>query len=74
MKRTRKILYSVLIFMTIITLFLPVAVSVDNRVEELEAQIRKEEGGMTRSVDKLPRVNVKVTMAAKDARPDVDGD
>ena len=60
MKSRIKIIYSVLIILSIVCMFLPVAEFRDNRAAAQVEVIRKEEAGMDRAVEKLGRENDKV--------------
>ena len=64
MKNQKKILYSILIFLSIVCMFLPIAESVDNRAAAMDATIRNEEASVGRAADKLTRENDKVQKAA----------
>jgi len=60
MKMNRRIVYSVLIILSLVCLFLPIASFEDNTIASLTADIVKEEGAVTRAADKLVRENDKV--------------
>ena len=60
MKQNRRIVYSILILLSLVCLFLPIATFEDNTLLSLAADIAKEEGAVTRASDKLVRENNKV--------------
>ena len=60
MKKNRRIIYSVLIILSLVCLFLPIATFEDNTMISLMEDIVKEEGSVTRAADKLVRENNKV--------------
>ena len=60
MKVNRRIVYTVLIVLSLLCMFLPIASFEDNTMVSLLADITKEEGSVTRAADKLVRENDKV--------------
>ena len=60
MKLNRRIIYSILLVLTLVCMFLPLASFEDNKMDALLADIAKEEGSVTRAADKLVRENDKV--------------
>ena len=60
MKKNRKIIYSILIILSLVFMFLPIATFEDNTIVALLDDIAKEEGAVTRAADKLVRENDKV--------------
>lgn len=60
MKLNRCIIYSILLVLTLVCMFLPLASFEDNKLDALMADIAKEEGSVTRAADKLVRENDKV--------------
>ena len=60
MKLNRRIIYSILLVLTLVCMFLPLASFEDNKMDALLADITKEEGSVTRAADKLVRENDKV--------------
>ncbi len=60
MKQNRRIIYSILILISLVCMFLPIASFEDNTMVSLLADITKEEGAVTRASDKLIRENDKV--------------
>ena len=60
MKMNRRIVYTVLIVLALVCMFLPIASFEDNTMVSLLADITKEEGAVTRAADKLVRENDKV--------------
>ena len=60
MKLNRRIIYSILLVLTLVCMFLPLASFEDNKLDALLADIAKEEGSVTRAADKLVRENDKV--------------
>ena len=60
MKMNRRIVYTVLIVLALVCMFLPIASFEDNTMVSLLADITKEEGSVTRAADKLVRENDKV--------------
>ena len=60
MKQNRKIIYSILIILSLVCMFLPIATFEDNTIFSLIETIAKEEGSVTRAADKLVRENDKV--------------
>ena len=60
MKMNRRIVYTVLIVLSLLCMFLPIASFEDNTMVSLLADITKEEGSVTRAADKLVRENEKV--------------
>ena len=60
MKLNRRIIYSILLVLTLVCMFLPLASFEDNKMDALMADIAKEEGSVTRAADKLVRENDKV--------------
>ena len=60
MKKHIRIIYSVLLIVSIVCMFLPIATFHDNTIASLNADIVKEEGSVTRAADKLVRENDKV--------------
>ena len=60
MKKNRRIIYSVLIILSLVCMFLPLATFEDNTLASVMENIVKEEGAVTRAADKLVRENNKV--------------
>ena len=60
MKLNRKIIYSILIILSLLCMFLPLATFEDNTLVSVLENIVKEEGAVTRAADKLVRENNKV--------------
>ena len=60
MKKNRRIIYSILIILSLVCMFLPMATFEDNSMLSLLEDIAKEEGSVTRASDKLVRENDKV--------------
>ncbi len=60
MKLNRRIIYSILIILSLVCMFLPIASFEDNTLDALLADIAKEESAVTRASDKLIRENDKV--------------
>ena len=60
MKKNRRIIYSVLIILSLVCMFLPLATFEDNALVSVMENIVKEEGAVTRAADKLVRENNKV--------------
>lgn len=60
MKKNRRIIYSVLIILSLVCMFLPLATFEDNSMVSLLEDIAKEESSVTRASDKLVRENDKV--------------
>ena len=60
MKKNRRIIYSVLLILTLVCMFLPLATFKDNTLTSVLENIAKEEGAVTRAADKLVRENDKV--------------
>ena len=60
MKLNRRIIYSILLVLTLVCMFLPVASFKDNSLNALLEDIAKEESSVTRAADKLVRENDKV--------------
>ena len=60
MKNSRRILYSIVIILTLACMFLPVATFEENTMVALLEDIKKEEGAVARAADKLVRENDKV--------------
>ena len=60
MKKNRRIIYSVLIILSLVCMFLPLATFKDNTLVSVMESIVKEEGAVTRAADKLVRENDKV--------------
>jgi len=60
MKKGIRIVYSILIVLSLVCMFLPIATFEDNTIDALIADIAKEEGSVTRAADKLVRENDKV--------------
>ncbi len=69
MKLNRKIIYSVLIILSLLCMFLPLATFEDNTMAALLEDIAKEEGAVTRAADKLVRENNKVKDVTIEAVP-----
>lgn len=60
MKKGIRIVYSVLIILSLLCMFLPIATFEDNTIASLIENIAKEESSVTRAADKLVRENDKV--------------
>jgi len=60
MKQNRRIIYTLLIALSLLCMFLPIASFEDNTMVSLLADIAKEESAVTRAADKLVRENDKV--------------
>ena len=60
MKKGIRIVYSVLIILSLLCMFLPIATFEDNTIAALIESIAKEESSVTRAADKLVRENDKV--------------
>ena len=69
LKKIRRIIYSVLIILSLVCLFLPIATFEDNTMISLMEDIVKEEGSVTRAADKLVRENNKVKDVTIEAVP-----
>lgn len=60
MKKNRRLIYTILIVLTLVCMFLPMATFKDNSMVSLLEDIAKEESSVTRASDKLVRENDKV--------------
>ena len=60
MKLNRRIIYTILLLLSLACMFLPIASFEDNTMDALLEDIVKEEGSVTRAADKLVRENDKV--------------
>ena len=60
MKMNRRIVYSILLVISLVCMFLPIASFEDNSLDALLEDIVKEENSVTRAADKLVRENDKV--------------
>ena len=69
MKKNRRIIYSVLIILSLVCMFLPLATFEDNTLVSVMENITKEEGAVTRAADKLVRENDKVKNVTIEAVP-----
>ena len=69
MKMNRRIIYSILIILSLALMFVPLARFEDNTLVSLMEDITKEEGAVTRAADKLVRENNKVKDVTIEAVP-----
>lgn len=69
MKMNRRIIYSILIILSLALMFVPLARFEDNTLISLMEDITKEEGAVTRAADKLVRENNKVKDVTIEAVP-----
>ena len=69
MKKNRRIIYSVLLILTLVCMFLPLATFKDNTLASVMENITKEESAVTRAADKLVRENDKVKGVEIEAVP-----